>query len=193
MSPVACCLRRWFIGMALALALGVAANASAAADERIGLMSAVEPLRVANRFRGELYRWRLLSLDGGPVSGSNGMSLNVDGGLEEFDWQRNFLVKSAQASEAYHPTRNTWGPLVVPPKSYFVLGDNRDISSDSRYWGFLPQSYVKGKALMIYWSYESGPGEYVDEGLGATVKRVVSVVTHFFTRTRWERILRQIH
>lgn len=48
----------------------------------IGLMSAVEPLRVANRFRGELYRWRLLSLDGGPVQGSNGMSLNVEGGLD---------------------------------------------------------------------------------------------------------------
>lgn len=48
----------------------------------IGLMSAVEPLRVANRFRGELYRWRLLSLDGGPVPGSNAMSLNVDGGLD---------------------------------------------------------------------------------------------------------------
>lgn len=48
----------------------------------IGLMSAVEPLRVANRFRGELYRWRLLSLDGGPVEGSNGMSLNVEGGLD---------------------------------------------------------------------------------------------------------------
>ncbi|MCO6060269.1 GlxA family transcriptional regulator [Pseudomonas sp. MOB-449] len=48
----------------------------------MGLMSAVEPLRVANRFRSELYRWRLLSTDGGPVAGSNGMSLNVDGGLE---------------------------------------------------------------------------------------------------------------
>lgn len=48
----------------------------------IGLMSAVEPLRVANRFRGGLYHWRLLSLDGGPVQGSNGMSLNVEGGLD---------------------------------------------------------------------------------------------------------------
>lgn len=48
----------------------------------MGLMSAIEPLRVANRFRAGLYRWRLLSLDGGPVAGSNGMSLNVDGALE---------------------------------------------------------------------------------------------------------------
>jgi AraC family carnitine catabolism transcriptional activator len=48
----------------------------------MGLMSAIEPLRVANRFRGELYRWRLLSLDGGPVAGSNGMSLNVDAALQ---------------------------------------------------------------------------------------------------------------
>ena len=48
------------------------------------------------------------------------------------------------------------------------MGDNRDNSQDSRYWGFLPRSYVKGKALMIYWSYESGREDYVDSGVGAT-------------------------
>jgi signal peptidase I len=73
------------------------------------------------------------------------------------------------------------------------MGDNRDNSQDSRYWGFLPQTYIKGKALMIYWSYESASDDYVDQGLGASVRRVFSVVTHFFTRTRWERIFKQIH
>ena len=89
--------------------------------------------------------------------------------------------------------REQYGPVRIPEGQYFVMGDNRDNSQDSRYWGFLPRHYIKGKALMIYWSYDSGPEEYVEDGLGATVERVFSVVAHFFTRTRWERILRQIH
>jgi hypothetical protein len=47
--------------------------------------------------------------------------------------------------------------------------------------------------LMIYWSYESGSADYVDSGLGASIGRLFSVVTHFFTKTRWERLFRQIH
>jgi signal peptidase I len=88
--------------------------------------------------------------------------------------------------------RERFGPVTVPADQYFVMGDNRDNSQDSRYWGFLPRHYVKGKALLIYWSYESGRQDYVDEGLGATLKRLGSVVTHFFTRTRWERLFNQI-
>jgi signal peptidase I len=90
--------------------------------------------------------------------------------------------------------RERYGPVRVPDGQYFVMGDNRDNSQDSRYWGFLPRSYIKGKALMIYWSYDSGPQPYSERtGLGATVRRWFSVVTHFFTRTRWERLLQQIH
>ena len=88
--------------------------------------------------------------------------------------------------------RERYGPVTVPPDHYFVMGDNRDNTQDSRYWGFLPRSYVKGKALLIYWSYESGREDYVDEGLSASIRRLGSVVAHFFTRTRWERIGHQI-
>lgn len=88
--------------------------------------------------------------------------------------------------------RENWGPKPVPDDKYFVMGDNRDNSQDSRYWGFLPREYVKGKALMIYWSYESGREDYLDEGLGASIQRLASVVTHFFTKTRWERLFHQI-
>ena len=88
--------------------------------------------------------------------------------------------------------RERYGPVHVPEGQYFVMGDNRDNSQDSRYWGFLPRSYVKGKALLIYWSYESGREDYLDEGMTATIKRLGSVVAHFFTRTRWERLLHQI-
>ena len=62
--------------------------------------------------------------------------------------------------------RERFGPVTVPADQFFVMGDNRDNSQDSRYWGFLPRHYVKGKALLIYWSYESGREDYLDEGLG---------------------------
>jgi signal peptidase I len=91
-----------------------------------------------------------------------------------------------------YDVRERFGPVTVPADQYFVMGDNRDNSQDSRYWGYLPRSYVKGKALLIYWSYESGREDYLDEGLGASIKRMGSVVTHFFTKTRWERLFRQI-
>jgi signal peptidase I len=88
--------------------------------------------------------------------------------------------------------RERYGPVTVPPDQYFVMGDNRDNSEDSRYWGFLPRDYIKGKALVIYWSYESGREDYEDESAGATIRGLGSVFVHFFTRTRWDRMLRPI-
>ena len=66
--------------------------------------------------------------------------------------------------------RERYGPVTVPPNQYFMMGDNRDNSQDSRYWGFLPRDYIKGKALVIYWSYEAEREDYEDEGAGATIK-----------------------
>jgi signal peptidase I len=59
-----------------------------------------------------------------------------------------------EASTSSDPREN-YGPVTVPPNQYFMMGDNRDNSLDSRYWGFMPADYVKGKAVFIYWSYES--------------------------------------
>ncbi|MCX5760727.1 MAG: signal peptidase I [Gemmatimonadetes bacterium] len=73
---------------------------------------------------------------------------------QEFHWQREFLVSRALASASYHPSRNNWGPIVVPPARYFVLGDNRDNSLDSRYWGFVPDSLLRGQPILVYFSYE---------------------------------------
>lgn len=80
-------------------------------------------------------------------------SSDADMAAEEFRWQRDYLVRSARASGTYWPSRNNWGPLVVPQHDLFVLGDNRDNSLDSRYWGFVPDSLVRGRPMFVYYSY----------------------------------------
>jgi signal peptidase I len=88
--------------------------------------------------------------------------------------------------------RERYGPVTVPANQYFAMGDNRDNSQDSRYWGFLPRDYVKGRALVIYWSYESEREDYEATGAADTVKGFGDVFAHFFTRTRWGRMFHQI-
>jgi signal peptidase I len=72
----------------------------------------------------------------------------------EFGWQRGYLLGGPATARTYHPTRDTWVPLVVPARKYFVLGDNRDNSADSRYWGFVDAAAVKGRPLVVYFSYD---------------------------------------
>ncbi|MFQ5530436.1 MAG: signal peptidase I [Gemmatimonadota bacterium] len=72
----------------------------------------------------------------------------------QFDWQRSFLVENGRRAQQDRPTRDNWGAIVVPPENYFVMGDNRDNSEDSRYWGFVPAQAVKGRPLIIYYSYD---------------------------------------
>lgn len=97
---------------------------------------------------------------------------------------------SAYAEITSFDLRERYGPIAIPAGKYFMMGDNRDNSEDSRYWGLLPEEDVKGKAVMIYWSYESTTEDYEQTGVGAVVKDLYTVVTQFFTRTRWDRMFR---
>jgi signal peptidase I len=106
---------------------------------------------------------------------------------EEFRWQQAYLLGAHHpvassprmplgfggfhAFLGYHPSRNNWGPLVVPEKNYFVLGDNRDNSLDSRYWGFVADSLVRGQPMVVYYSYDPSGAVKLD----------------WLTRVRWKR------
>ncbi|MFZ0592054.1 MAG: signal peptidase I [Bryobacteraceae bacterium] len=84
------------------------------------------------------------------------------------------------------------GEVVVPPGSYFAMGDNRDNSLDSRYWGFVPRDNIIGKPLLIYWSYDATTEQLTDASADATIKHLIDLGEHFFTRTRWSRTLKLI-
>lgn len=83
-------------------------------------------------------------------------------------------------------SRDQYGPFKVPPGQYFAMGDNRDHSSDSRYWGTVPRTMIKGRAFMVYWSFKGTPPP-ADAPPSDRVKELYDVVRHFFTRTRWDR------
>ncbi len=88
--------------------------------------------------------------------------------------------------------RDFFGPYTVPEGKIFCLGDNRDNSSDCRYWGAVPLSHVKGRAVLIYWSYEAEKGDWEWRGLRHRLFQLGEVVVHFPTKTRWKRQFRLI-
>jgi signal peptidase I len=88
--------------------------------------------------------------------------------------------------------RDNFGPEQVPEGHYFCMGDNRDFSYDSRFWGTLPRHLVKGRALFIYWSNggETSDGRW--KGMADQIRQIAKTAAGFFTNTRWGRTFRLI-
>jgi len=85
------------------------------------------------------------------------------------------------------------GQLIVPEGHYFVMGDNRDDSQDSRYWGFVPRENIIGRPLLIYWSVRSRPDQQGPVSFTERLYHFAYAVTHVFQITRWNRTLRLVH
>jgi signal peptidase I len=81
------------------------------------------------------------------------------------------------------------GEVIVPPEEYFMMGDNREHSWDSRFWGFVSRSVVIGRPVLIYWSFETSPDEVNHNSLKDRIQQVVDLIIHFPTKTRWRRTL----
>jgi len=84
------------------------------------------------------------------------------------------------------------GDLVVPPDKYFAMGDHRDVSYDSRYWGFIPRENVIGRPMFIYWSFEEPSDQYLQKGFGDRIAFFGHTVLHFFDMTRWNRTFKAV-
>lgn len=129
----------------------------------------------------------------------NGIRLNepyvyhkyaYDPALDNFPWQccrpvKQELARTAQQEMLDQNLRS--GEVVIPESKYFGMGDNRDNSSDSRYWGFIPRDNIIGKPFLIYWSYRASTEDLTGQSADSMLTHAIDLGEHFFTRTRWDR------
>ena len=119
----------------------------------------------------------------------------------DFSYRDNFPAVPP-SSEMSHVTNEKWiqempvhiegGDIVVPPDSYFAMGDNRDLSYDSRYWGFVPRKNVIGRPMFIYWSFITPEDQYQMRDMGDRLGFLAHIIIHFFDETRWSRTFKLV-
>ena len=130
---------------------------------------------------------RIIGLPGEIIELQN-KNLYIDGNILNEGYTKFLelpLEDPSKLNQNNFDVRRQYGPVTIPANQYFVMGDNRDNSQDSRYWGFLPREYIKGEAMLIYWSY--------DVKLESRSENILSKLKQLFTKPRWERFLHQIH
>jgi signal peptidase I len=128
------------------------------------------------------YVKRLIGMPGDKIE-MIGRTVYVNGQALSEDYTRYIVADSIYAH---------FGPYQVPDSQYFAMGDNRDNSMDSRFWGFVPRDYLLGKALVIYWSFETPRDEYLKTKVTDRLGQFADVFINFFSKTRWKRTLKII-
>jgi signal peptidase I len=122
------------------------------------------------------------------VIGLPGDTLEIRRGIVYVNGQR---MDDPFVKEAYR-LPDSHEPFTVPAGRYWVMGDHRDRSSDSRVWGYVSRDLIKGRALLVWWSYTEGPNDINLRGMDQ-LKAIGSKVAHLITRSRWSRCFTLIH
>ena len=130
------------------------------------------------------------------VNGKKALEPYVEYKSEYIDAYRDNFPSVPTSMQIYEPAMRmlkehvSEGELVVPEGNYFAMGDNRDQSLDSRYWGFVPREHIVGKPLIIYWSYDAPTAHLQDPGI--SLDHLKDLALNFFTKTRWTRTFKLI-
>jgi signal peptidase I len=102
-----------------------------------------------------------------------------------------FVARREWADQLFDYVHN--GELIIPPDHYFAMGDNRDLSADSRYWGFVDRDSIMGKPMVIYWSVRATSSDYRSRGVSSALSGIGQTLLHLRAQTRWDRMLREVH